>query len=122
MSGQEPWMTLQVPGWEPIEIVIDDLGGELGHYDPKTATIRIDRKVPPIGREIILVHELLHAAESACISSGAISKRVTHAFVENAAPILLALFAAAPPLRAITPTGVAAFMAREIRKDRRRRR
>jgi hypothetical protein len=66
--------------------------GALGHFDPKTGEVAIERTQPFEGKHIIAVHELLHVAEELLSQRGVLKRRVDHAFITNAAPILLALF------------------------------
>lgn len=111
--------TLRVPGWEPIAVEIGPTKA-LGHFDESTGTIVVRDDQRGVEREIVLVHELLHAAETACINAGVIRRRVPHAFVENAAPILLALLAEIRPHLRATARDVARFMVARRRRRRRR--
>jgi hypothetical protein len=82
---------------KPLDRVLPNLGitiregdtVKLAHYNEQTGEIVIRRDLPRVGKHISLIHELLHAADVAVLNSGETKRRIPHAWITNAAPILL---------------------------------
>lgn len=80
---------------QPIRIREAPADGALGYFDPRTGTIHVDPALPWEGKNVILLHELLHLVAEMLVQSGAIRRQPDHAFIEAAAPTLLYLLVAA---------------------------
>ena len=75
---------------DTITVSESSLDGPLGHWDEKFGEIIIEKDQPKAGKHVVLIHELFHVAETACIQSGIMNRRVNHEFVATAPAIILA--------------------------------
>ena len=81
----------------------------LGHFNEKNGEICIDPDQPKVGYYVVLIHELMHLAESILIQNGALSERISHEYISNAAPIGLAALVYAGALKDLTSEDVDVF-------------
>lgn len=81
--------------------------GKYGEWDETTGIVTIAEDQHPIGKHVVLIHELLHVTESLLLQDGVIRRRVGEAFVTNAAPILLGLLICAGRYNGAAETGLA---------------
>lgn len=59
--------------------------GALGHYEHEKREIVIDSSVSdPIGQAMILIHEMMHAAECGMIDRRRIKRHINHEFIHAA--------------------------------------
>lgn len=73
------------------EVYLEDT---LGYWDEAEAEIVIASNQRSIGKQIILLHELIHVVESKMLQAGVIKKRADHRFVTNLAGTLFGMLAA----------------------------
>lgn len=99
-----------------ITVEHGDAGGARGFYNPETKQIVIDSHCSPVGEAVILVHEMLHAAECALIEAGVFKRHINHQFVHAAAFGAVFALGRAGALRGVTPEDLEAFL-QEAREE-----
>lgn len=67
-----------------IKIKQENIHPKKGQWDEKTKTITIHKDLPPAGKLVILIHEMLHVTETVLISNKQMKKRVNHDFISAA--------------------------------------
>lgn len=72
----------------PIKVREASLKYALGSWNETTGEILIEKDQPEIGKYVVLIHELLHLAETMCLQAGIIKRRVSHKFI-GSAPVIL---------------------------------
>lgn len=75
---------------DTISLALRDDIDELGSWNEASGEISIRKEQSEAGKHVVLVHELLHVAETLLKSAGVIKRRANHEFITNAAPIVLA--------------------------------
>lgn len=103
----------------PVRQVMDL--DSLGHWDETTETIAVRENQDECQKMIILLHEMIHAAESVLISHGVLgwgyNTFIRHIWgerlVENLAMLLWAWMATSGMLSGVTPEDAEEFMLRE---------
>ena len=101
---------------DPVTVKEVDLDGNLGCWDEKTGTIMVDKDSPEPGKHIVLIHEILHLAETALIQGGIIKDRIDHEFISNAAPMLLWSFVESGYYTGVSKEELGCFMEDELEK------
>jgi len=88
-------MTIETLG-DPLTIKeADETGDKLGYFDERNGEIRVNKNQPWVGKNIVLLHELLHVVDIMLVQSGAKKRRMNHGELHNLAPNLLAVLVAA---------------------------
>lgn len=72
------------------EAVLSD--DKKGYYDEGKTTIVINKNQSKVGKQIVLIHEMLHAIDAQFLAIGLSKKRMSHKLIQNLAPNLLMLF------------------------------
>ena len=106
-----------------LPVTLDELGGitiahgkagdgydARGHYDPATKSIVIDGSCSPVGEAVIVIHEMMHAAECALIEADVFKRHVNRQFIHAASFGCALALAKAGALRGVTAEDVVAFM------------
>lgn len=73
---------------EIITIEETKLDGKLGCIDTAKSKIYIETNQPPIGKVIILIHEMLHLVDEQCKAQKVYKKGLTEKQIENVAGVL----------------------------------
>lgn len=83
---------------------------KLGHWDPKRKEIVLSTKQKSwVGKNITLLHEIIHATDDAMIGAGIRKKRISHNWIENASMNLLLFFVLAGLWRGISKKQIVRF-------------
>jgi len=77
----EPVQIYVTPG-DPITVREEVLEGGLGYFDESTFEIVLDSEQPEAGKLVILLHELIHASETAMLQWGVMDERLSETAVE----------------------------------------
>ena len=77
-----------------LKLEYKELENSLGYFDERTATIVINSNQSEFEKDVILIHEFLHATATQLKQLGVIKKQPDHAFITNCSQQLLALFVA----------------------------
>jgi hypothetical protein len=102
---------------EPIVVREDDSIEELGYWDEENGEIVIYADQPEAAKHLILLHELLHVAETAMKATGIIPCRVNHEFVTHAPPIVLTALVEAGLYTGVEYDDLMDFMKGEMEKE-----
>ena len=100
-----------------LQVVIDDID-TYGKYDEKNETIYIKKSLPEEGKLLILIHEIIHVAESQLIEHGVLGKLYNkffrriwgEALVTHLAPLLFAYLGQSGMLTGVTPEDAEKFV------------
>jgi len=67
-----------------VVVSIGDTGKHKGYYNMETGEVVISSKIKSERKRYeVLLHELIHACETACINKGYIKRRMGENYVEN---------------------------------------
>ncbi len=82
--------TISIFDGDPIQLKEGHVDDGLASFDERNGELIIRGDLPEAGKHVVLIHELLHLAESMCEQAGILDERVNHDFIHQAAPVILA--------------------------------
>lgn len=76
---------------QQIPVTVEPLDGKLGEFDCEEFGIRIHYWQSGVQKHIILIHEMLHAAEEILVQMKEIKRRSPEKYIQEMAPLVLVM-------------------------------